>query len=110
LVFWGWQPRERHIPGGILDSAGQHFRILDLTGWYDKPERVPAWLMELVTLLFTRVRLVLERPEQLNLHEFKEKICAIVRRGREHKVQKSVRLAGSYEECIHALFPASFQS
>jgi hypothetical protein len=117
-----WPRYENYVPGGLLDHAGQHFRIIGLLNW----EPCPWWLLPLdwfcgMLPLIGPFELdpLLEGPEQLTLEEFKQRLCKLVGRERNlhsggevgyRGLQKRIRDAPDYERCICALYGRALYS
>jgi hypothetical protein len=63
------------LPGGILDSQGQHIEILNIDAQEGKPHAIAGFLLGAFSLLCTyQYRFSFGRPEQLNLEDFKDRI------------------------------------
>jgi hypothetical protein len=119
---WRWPSYESYVPGGLMDSSGQHFVIAGLRNW--KP--CPWWLKPLdwtigVFLVLGPYELdpILEGPEQLTLDDFKERLCKLVGRERGlhtgghvgyRGMQKLIRAAPDYERCIFAIYDKAMYS
>lgn len=77
--FWRWPPADWYLPGGILDSGGQQFRIISLVGWEQRPTWLFGILDELAGGFIFRLlhgrefRLELSQPIALSLPDFKQK-------------------------------------
>lgn len=98
-----WPEKGMYIPGGILDSSGQHFRFIGFHNWRSKPNFLPGWIS---TLLLGPVRLepIFKFEGTLSLEEFKNIWCKHVLRSYQRGDKRLIMSGNSYNECIRAVY------